>query len=235
MLVLEIKNIHGRLEFDHRTHQCIRTKVDGTVEGFPNALTQVQRHMRFLSGLTTHYSLSIEGAVVIANPSTIITHSANTCIPIFHRSGLHAHLHSLFQKHPQRLLSDHQLRQLVQELQRKQQPTEMPMTIAPSRLRHGVLCPKCMYQNCMHFDRGIWKCSYCHYRSREIFAEALQDYRLLISRTITNQQLRAFFYIHSSDAATRLLRKFQFPYSGTYKNRVYHLPVNLVDYMKEFF
>lgn len=87
----------------------------------------------------------------------------------------------------------------------------------------------------MHFARGIWKCSYCHYASEEIFAEALQDYRYLVRPTITNKQLREFFNIHSRDAANRLLRKFQFPYTGSYKNRVYQLPENLVDYMKPFF
>ena len=72
MLVVEIKNINGRLDFDDITHQCIRTKPDGTVEGFPNALTQTQRHMQFLKVISQNYSLPIEGAVIIANPSAII-------------------------------------------------------------------------------------------------------------------------------------------------------------------
>jgi len=47
MLVVEIKNISGRLDFDGATYQCTRTKSDGTVEGFPNAITQIQRHIQF--------------------------------------------------------------------------------------------------------------------------------------------------------------------------------------------
>ena len=91
MLVVEIKNIHGRLEFDQHTHQCIRTRVDGTVEGFPNALIQTERHIRFLKNLIASYSLPVEGAVVIANPSTIIVNPTGT-LPIFHASGLHKYL-----------------------------------------------------------------------------------------------------------------------------------------------
>lgn len=233
MLVVEIKNIHGRLEFDQHTHQCTRTRVDGTVEGFPNALTQTERHMEFLKNLITSYSLPVEGAVVIANPSTIIVNSTST-LPIFHASGLHKYLQSLFKKHPKKLI-DNQLTQLVHLLLSKQIIPQIHTSIAPSRFRHGVLCPKCTYQNNMYFHRGIWKCSFCHYRSIEIFAEALLDYRLLISHSITNKQLRAFFRINSNDAATRLLRKFKFPYTGTYKNRVYHLPENLLEHMKNFF
>ncbi|WP_230593871.1 nuclease-related domain-containing protein [Lysinibacillus sphaericus] len=232
IFVLEIKNIHGRLEFNQLTHQCTRTKADGTVEGFPNAFTQTERHIRFLKSLS--YSLPIEGAVVIANPSAIIVNPSKV-LPIFHVSGLHQHLQSLFKKHPQKMLTDDQLAQLVQGLLSKQTIPHIRTSIAPSRFRHGVLCPKCSYQHNMYFYRGIWKCSFCHYRSIEIFAEAMLDYQLLVSHSITNQQLRKFFKIDSIDTATRLLQKFQFPYTGTYKNRVYHLPENLLDYMKRFF
>lgn len=234
ILVVEIKNINGRLDFNETTHQCIRTKSDGTVEGFPNAITQTQRHMQFLKVIFQNYFLPIEGAVVISNPSAIIASHPNT-IPIFHVSGLQKHLHSLFKKYTQTIISEEQLTQIAQQLLSRHQPSKIPASLDSSRFRQGVLCPKCQYKSQMHFARGIWKCSYCHYASEEIFAEALQDYRYLVRPTITNKQLREFFNIHSSDAANRLLRKFQFPYIGSYKNRVYQLPENLVDYMKPFF
>lgn len=234
MLVVEIKNINGRLDFDDSTHQCIRTKPDGTVEGFPNAITQTQRHMQFLKVISQNYSLPIEGAVIIANPSAIIASHPNT-IPIFHVSGLQKHLHSLFKQYTQTILSDEQLNQIAQQLLSRHQSSEILSPIDSARYRKGVLCPKCQYKSQMHYFRGIWKCSYCQFASEGIFAEALQDYRYLVGSTITNKQLREFFAIHSSDTANRLLRKFQFPYTGSYKNRVYQLPENLVDYMKPFF
>jgi len=234
MLVVEIKNINGRLDFDDITHQCIRTKPDGTVEGFPNAITQTQRHMQFLKVIFQNYSLPIEGAVIIANSSAIIASHPNT-IPIFHVSGLQKHLHSLFNKYTQTILSDVQLTEIAQLLLSRHQPSKIPAAIDSSRFRQGVLCPKCKYKSQMHYARGIWRCLYCQNTSEKIFAEALQDYQYLVRPTITNKQLREFFGIHSSDAANRLLRKFQFPYTGSYKNRVYRLPENLVEYMKPFF
>ncbi|QQP13193.1 NERD domain-containing protein [Lysinibacillus agricola] len=234
MLVIEIKNISGRLDFDDITHQCIRTKPDGTVEGFPNAITQTLRHLQFLKVISQNYSLPIEGAVIISNPSTIIAGHPKT-IPIFHVSGLQKHLHSLFKKYSQAILSDKQLTQFVQQLLNRHQPSKTPAPLDPSRFRQGVLCPNCQYKSQMHYARGIWICSRCHYASEEIFAEALQDYRYLVRSTITNKQLREFFNIHSSDAANRILKKFQFPFTGSYKNRVYHLPENLVEYMRPFF
>lgn len=178
-----------------------------------------------MKSLIANYSLPVEGAVVVANPSAIIVNPPNA-LPIFHVSGLHKHLLLLFKKYPQKIITEDQLTQTVLRIQ---------TSIAPSRIRHGALCPKCSYQHTMFFHRGKWKCSRCHYSSIKIFTEALLDYRLLVSHSITNQQLRAFFHIHSSDTATRLLQKFQFPYTGTYRNRVYHLPENLLDHMKGFY
>ncbi|MGE7695878.1 nuclease-related domain-containing protein [Lysinibacillus sp. NPDC094177] len=224
MLVIEIKNINGRLDFDDITHQCIRTKPDGTVEGFPNAITQTQRHMQFLKVIYQNYSLPIEGAVIISNPSTIIASHPNT-IPIFHVSGLQTHLHSLFEKYTQAILSDAQLTQIAQQFLSRHQPSKLPASIDSSRFRRGVLCPKCQYKSQMHYSRGIWICSYCQYASEEIFAEALQDYRYLVRPTITNKQLREFFDIPSSDAANRLLRNIHFTFAGIFLASGYLLPL----------
>ncbi|MFJ5790535.1 nuclease-related domain-containing protein [Lysinibacillus sp. NPDC093197] len=234
MLVVEIKNISGKLDFDGITYQCTRTKPDGTVEGFPNAITQIQRHIQFIKIISKNYYLPIEGAVIFSNPSAIIENHPNT-VPIFHVSGLQSHIQSLYKKHPKPILTDEQLTRFVQLIRAQHQPQELLTRIDSSRFRHGVLCPKCKYKNQMFYYRGIWKCSVCQHTSKEIFAEALQDYQLLVNRTITNSQLRKFFGIESSDAANRLLRKFNFPSIGTTKNRVYHLPENLTEYMKQFF
>ncbi|EON74043.1 nuclease-related domain-containing protein [Lysinibacillus sphaericus] len=234
MLIIEIKNINGRLDFNGNTHQCTRTKPDGTVEGFPNAINQIHRHIQFLKVFSQNHSLPIEGAIILSNPSAIIATHPNS-VPIFHVSGLQSHLQLLFNKYPKSLLTNEQLSRFVQRFRDHHQPQVLPPFIASSRFRHGVLCPKCQYKYQMHYHRGFWKCSICNYASAEIFAEALQDYRLLVRQTITNSQLRAFFGIQSSDSANRLLKKFQFSYTGTFKNRVYLLPDNLQEYMKPFF
>ena len=234
ILVVEIKNINGRLDFDGATYQCTRTKSDGTVEGFPNAITQIQRHMQFFKTIFKNYCFPIEGAVIFSNPSAIIANHPNT-VPIFHVSGLQSHIQHLFTKYTKPIISDEQLTYFVQQIKARHQPQEVLTHIDSSRFRHGVLCPKCQYKKQMLFYRGVWKCVVCHYVSTEIFAEALLDYQLLVGRSITNGQLRAFFGIDSSDAANRLLRKFHFPSTGTTKDRVYHLPDNLIEFMKPFF
>ncbi|MFJ7736064.1 nuclease-related domain-containing protein [Lysinibacillus sp. NPDC097287] len=234
MLIIEIKNISGRLDFDETTHQCTRTKADGVVEGFPNPITQIQRHAQFFDTIPQKRSLPSECAIIFSNPSAIIGRHPNT-IPILHVAGLQQHLNALFKKYPNPHLTDEYVNNFVQTLRDRHHPQVVPTKIVPSRFRHGVLCPNCRYKRQMVHLRGTWSCPSCNYKSAAIFAEALHDYRLLIGPTITNRQLRAFFGINSSDVATRLLKKFQFSSTGTYKNRVYFLPDNLLEYMKTFY
>jgi len=62
--------------------------------------------------------------VTLANPSTIIVNSTST-LPIFHASGLHKYLQSLFKKHPKKLMTDNHLTQLVNALLSKQRESRV--------------------------------------------------------------------------------------------------------------
>ena len=57
--------------------------------------------------------------------------------------------------------------------------------------------------------------------------EALQDYRLLVSEWITNQQFREFMGIHSQDAAARILKKLNLEKNGSKKGSKYKIPLSI--------
>lgn len=61
--------------------------------------------------------------------------------------------------------------------------------------------------------------------------QALLDYSLLHSRTITNRQLRDFLQLDSPSTASKLLDKLPFQSSGKYKNRCYKMDV---DYLRKW-
>jgi hypothetical protein len=126
------------------------------LKAFRMHLPKLSAHIRFLKSLIENYSLPVEGAVVIANPSAIIV-NLPIDLPIFHVSGLHKHLQLLFKKYPQKIITEDQLTQLIQKLLSKQTVPRIQTSIAPSRIRHGVLCPKCSYQHTMFFQHGKWK------------------------------------------------------------------------------
>ncbi len=96
ILILEIINISGRLDFEQTKHQFLRTRNDGVVEGFYNPIDQVLRHVRYIQSF--NFKLPIEYAIVISNSSTIIGNKPAN-IPIYHASGLHHHIKLLTEKY----------------------------------------------------------------------------------------------------------------------------------------
>jgi len=75
ILIVEIKNIAGRVDFMADNHQFIRVTSDGRVDGFRNPFDQVKRHARFLHRLFQMCGLHIpiEYLVVSANPNMIMS------------------------------------------------------------------------------------------------------------------------------------------------------------------
>jgi ribosomal protein L37AE/L43A len=86
----------------------------------------------------------------------------------------------------------------------------------------GVQCQKCGHIP-MTKSYGFWRCSSCEYTSKDAHIQALDDYNYLFGEEITNQQLRSFLHISSRTSATKFLRKLNYHYTGTTKNRVYFI------------
>lgn len=219
MLVIEIKNISGRIDLDQTKHQFIRTHEDGTIQGFSNPIDQAKRHVRFLQSL--NFQLPIEYAIIIANPSTIIgTVPKNTAI--LHTTGLQDLISSLTRKYVNTNIAKEKLIPLVNQLLQLHSPSKWKIEIDSNKLRKGIYCKKCNYTSEMRYYRGSWTCENCSYKSREVLLQALNDYRLLISNKISNREFREFINIKSEDTATRLLTKLKLPYEGlSNRYRVY--------------
>ena len=79
-LVIEIKNIVGRIDYSKENHQFTRTTADGRVDGFKNPFDQIKRHARFLCKLFQKQGVPIPvvHAVISANPNMILTHCLAT-------------------------------------------------------------------------------------------------------------------------------------------------------------
>ncbi|MEK4228279.1 nuclease-related domain-containing protein [Solibacillus sp. FSL H8-0538] len=220
LLLLEIKNIAGRIDFEEEKHQFIRTRDDGIVQGFRNPIDQVRRHRRWLQDFIGG-SLPVEYAVVFSHSKTIIGRVPKN-EAIFHGSGLESHLYKLFSKYEAHV-SSQELQQLSQKLLKIKTEPQRKLVVDSSRIRRGVLCKKCDYQVVMLFNYGKFECPTCRTRSNEGLLEALEDYRLLVSEWISNREFRMFFGIDSIDATKRLLKSLNLEYEGSYKDRKYRI------------
>ncbi|MDM5246294.1 nuclease-related domain-containing protein [Lysinibacillus sp. G4S2] len=230
VLIVEIKNIVGHVEYMEDNHQFIRITSDGRVDGFRNPFDQVKRHARFLRRLfqMSGHHIPIEYIVVSANPNMIMTPTFLSQ-PIIHVSGLAERIGQLFKQHQQVCLSETDLRELSADILTRHKPTQWTLDIKVDELKKGALCSHCHFDHVLRYTHGKWRCSNCQSINNQSMLVALHDFRLMISNNITNAQFRNFFDIDSEKAVYYLLKKLKFEAIGENKNRKYIIPAKLLD------
>ncbi|WP_042470550.1 nuclease-related domain-containing protein [Bacillus ndiopicus] len=222
ILIVEIKNIAGRIDFDETRHQFIRTLDNGTINSFRNPLDQVRRHRRMLQGVVS--DLPILYAIVFAHPKTIIGHIPQG-EPIFHCSGLEFRIRKLLTQYATQL-SSIELHNLTAKLLQMHTIKKPQLHIDKTKIRTGVLCAQCQTGVKMLYHYGHFKCPKCHYKDTGILLrQAMEDYCLLIDEWITNEEFRKFVGVTSADSAKRLLKKLGFPCIGENKGRKYRISI----------
>ncbi len=227
LLILEIKNISGRVDIDEDKHQMIVTRPDGTTKSYANPLDQIRRHAQHLGVLLDQFKfpLPIEGALVFSNPATIIGNVPKN-FPIFHSSGLRHFVQRLLKKYHEKL-SEKQSAQLSKILLTKLKRQEVNPSFDLSRLRKGVLCGVCDFQVIMTYRGGTWQCMSCGARDKSAILQGLHDYRALIGNKITNKEFREFFGVESMDAASKILSRLELESYGKKRGRYYLIPSNI--------
>ncbi len=228
LLILEVKNIAGRIDYDEQKHQLIRTRPTGTEDTLTNPFDQLHRHEELFHRILSKwkFSLPIEKAVVMANPATIIGNVPKSP-PIFHASGLRSFIKKCLVRHESQLTTG-QLDKLAKQLLSRAVSRNFDLNISVDRIRKGVLCEKCNYAVAMTYGRGIWTCPKCGFESRDALLRALDDYRLLISERITNREFREFFNVNSGDVAQKILTRLNLVAVGNNRGRYYIIPDNLL-------
>jgi len=226
-LIVEIKNIAGQIQWDETTHQFTRITKNGIIEGFRNPFNQAERHTRHLHYLFQKLKLHlpIHYVVILANPNSIIITKQPT-LPMIHATGIHKYLEQLLEKYPA-TLNEQELKRAATKIKKYHSPSPLLKEIKPIQLIKGVLCPQCAGQIRMHYYQGKWHCPQCKTTNNDAFYQALQDYRLLVSPTISNKEFRAFFGVANTHNAYLLLKNLNLPYVGSYKDRRYIIPAEI--------
>jgi len=227
VLVMEIKNIVGRVEYMKEKHQFIRIHADGKIDGFRNPFDQVKRHARFLRKLLDEqgYSIPIYYFVVAANPSMVMSSSLFSQ-PILHVSGLVERIDQLLKQSAPTYLNEHELSELAAYIVKMQKPSSWSPPLAWHEIKKGALCVHCQYAHILRYTYGKWRCEHCQKVDNQAFLTALQDYRLLQGDEISNAQFCDFFNISSKKTAYYLLQKLKFEIVGSNKSRKYIIPTH---------
>lgn len=222
VLVLEIKNIVGHLEYDATFHQFNRTTVEGNVEGMTDPINQVKRHVEWLKRLLKQLQIEIpvKYAVIFATKNAILSQSLRDQ-PVFHVFGLRYQMRTWFQHYSMVRASGEVLHQFVEKLLTLHKPMKRDFAFPLQDIKTGVLCRYCAYTQKMQYHYKKWHCLHCGMEDDKAILLALEDYRLLLGKMITNKSFCIFFDIRSPNIAYKILKQLPLQATGTKRHRKY--------------
>lgn len=222
VLVVEVKNISGRIDFDDQRRQFLRTREDGKVESFMNPVDQVKRHRELLMNESLNWPeyVPIEAAVVIANPSTVIGRLSSE-VPVFNVSGLRTKVQELVQKHANITVNPRTVKSYLEAMY---EPLVVGRPNLNYLIRKGVLCLKCA-EAMQHGLKGFM-CMKCGLYDRDGAAlrQAMYDYRILYGGEISNRAFREFVGVTNTWTANKMLKRLFKERKGKNKGSVYIIP-----------
>lgn len=231
ILILEVKNISGKITFDETYHQLIR-QFNDIEEVFPDPVLQVNHQkyqlIRYLNKKKI-VDIPIETQVVMTNNSALLRNQNNSrkyLDTIMRSSELITKVEYYKQKYKAPIFTMKDLRKVAKSLLKDHIPSEFNIfhmfELDSNDICKGVFCTNC---GCYPLKRvrGTWYCGECNFSSRNAHLETFNDYKLLFGTTITNKQTRDFLQISSPSTTYKILASMKLPQIGHGKSTSYNL------------
>ena len=223
-VVLEIKNIIGKLEFMENPSQLIQTKLNGEINNYPSPVTQLNEYIFLLSKFFSEHNLSIPviGAIVFASRNSFVKTTSDKAT-ILYKNEIHPYLRNLQNHSP--TVTPSQIDSLKNLILKKNSPfSYFPLTkhffIDSNDIIRGVACPKCG-QIGMQKIKKKWYCPGCQLLDSKAHKDSLRTYFLLCNNYITNKACREFLQLNSRYEAKRILLNSDLIKIGDKKTTIY--------------
>lgn len=230
-LILEAKNIAGRLEFDHGSWQMIR-ELDGKIDVFDDPILQAERLStqleQWIGKRLGYCRIPIENRIVITSAARMHMGGKDAAAhQIIRKAYLGKELNKLNRSHSKIFLQMNDLRKMTDLLLGNHSPLVINPFTSIKNLHlqdiiRGVPCPNCR-TFCMKRAHRSWYCETCGHTSKNAHVPALRDYCLLFGPKITNGQCRQFLLLDSPKTAQRILHKVTSHSEGEHRGRTYDL------------
>lgn len=205
IILMEVKNIKGKLRFTKNPGQLIRENDDGTFETFTNPEIQLEQYADGLSDflLTANHPIPIYPVIVFAYNNVRVLQPPEHK-PIIISREIPNFIKTIPQ--PKREFDAIEITNLILQFNTNKQPFPMChyYSLNPHELLKGVICPNCQ-QSFMDKQKRTWYCPKCHHRSANAHMQALKDYRMLISNEINIKQCQEFLRLKDRYEAWRIL------------------------------
>ncbi|WP_045523528.1 nuclease-related domain-containing protein [Neobacillus niacini] len=231
-LNLEVKNMGGELHFEKKFNQMVQTKKDSSARKTNPVLQARLQAIKLKKWLKEHNCLDIPIYYLFVNSNSktlIISEPGNEHITqhICNSEFLIEKIAQIETNNKTDLLDPKELRKIKRLLLNNHTPENPDIlqhfNLTPKDIPTGVHCPGCSFLPMKYF-RGSWNCPNCKLKSKTAHYQAVHDYFLLIKPSITNAEFRHFLHIDSIHIAQKLLFSMNLPYTGKFKDRVYHSP-----------
>lgn len=216
-VVLEVKNIAGRIEFPKDQNQLVRVLENGQVDAFECPSVQLERNIMLLKDwlFAKGYSIPIKGAVVFPRPQQNFENVRKNLtilfpyeIPVYLRK----------QKETSQSLDSKTLNAAVKDLTNDHRrynpfPLIQNYNIQLAELVPGIRCEKCGTHGMQTIHSG-WGCKNCGHIDKLAHIHALIEYCMLVDPHFTNKDIRFFFRTENKDRVSRMLRHLAIPSTG---------------------
>lgn len=229
---LESKNRSGEITYKKDFNQVF-CKKNGVEERIKNPILQARLQINKLQKWLKEHNcpdVPLQYFVVNTNEKTIIRLESRDDRIVHHLCNsecLMDKIEQLAGYYKTDKLSDKDIKKIKRLLLTNHTPEDPDILqmfhITPMDVLTGVQCPECFFL-AMVYKNGIWCCPKCEAKSKTAHIQAIHDYFLLIKPTITNSELRAFLHLNSIHVARKILKSMNLPYTGKFKDRVYHQP-----------
>ncbi|MFC5601834.1 nuclease-related domain-containing protein [Sporosarcina koreensis] len=216
-VVLEVKNIAGRIEFPQDQNQLVRVLENGQVDAFECPSVQLERNIMLLKDwfFEKGYSIPIKGAVVFPRPQQKFENVRKNLtllfpyeIPVYLRK----------QKETPPSLDSKTLKAVVKDLTNDHRrynsfPLIQNYNIQRAELVPGIRCEKCATHGMQTIHSG-WGCKSCGHVDKLAHIQALLEYCMLVDFQFTNKDIRNFFRTDNKDRVSRILKHLEIPSIG---------------------
>lgn len=232
LVILEVKNFVGTIEFDPTFQQLIRVSKEG--EGaYTDPLLQSNRQKRHLTALLKKagYQIPIEAFVVISDPSTLIKSSSQSNEVeqlVLRPPNIPLRIEKLSKTYKMPRIHEKEMMRLANYLVDLHTPLNPNLLkkfrIKQTEIQTGIHCPTCSHLPLKRSPhRHKWKCNTCNQWIPQAHLHTLKDYALLISDRISTQECKTFLHLNSLQTAYRLINSLNLPKVGSNRNRKYML------------
>lgn len=230
VILLEVKNISGRLRFTVNPSTLRQTTASGLERALKSPLVQMEmtkwKFEKLLKSLDI--ALPVHAFLVIAYPNQIVEESPPGSI-IWSADEVMIRLQNF--KLPSKILSIDEMHRLGQQLlslysEFNPFPLAPKNNINPNEISKGVFCPDCKSTK-MNKIKRTWMCKDCGLTNPEAHHQAIQEWFMLIKPSITVAECKDFLELEYPSTARRILKNPLYKKVADTKTRKYYLDMQV--------